>query len=180
MSAHKLNQELTDLANHYSGVEVALPFQNGIKTDTIAENTAGNGVVVDGVTLKDGGVTTTGAAAIAGALTNLANVIDAGATTALTVAQSGSLVLLNSSDVVSLPAAAGASGVIYHFLAQTVATQGPRIDPNASEVLNLQGSDLTGGNYAEAAAIGDTLSIYCDGTKWWTIHGTGTWTYEGA
>ena len=35
-------------------------FTTSIATDTIAENTADNGVVVDGVTLKDGGLTATG------------------------------------------------------------------------------------------------------------------------
>lgn len=131
------------------------------------------GSVDDGNDLTFSGDTT-----FSGTVNALAAVIDAGASTTLTVAQSGSLVLLNSSDVVTLPAAS--AGVFYKFLAQTVATQGPRIDPNGSEVINLQGTDLTGGNYAEAAAIGDTLTLYSDGAKWWTIHGTGTWTYEGA
>lgn len=35
-------------------------FANGIKTDTISENTDGEGVTVDGVVLKDGGITATG------------------------------------------------------------------------------------------------------------------------
>ena len=35
-------------------------FANGIKTDTISEKTDGEGVTVDGVVLKDGGITATG------------------------------------------------------------------------------------------------------------------------
>jgi len=104
--------------------------------------------------------------------------VDAATDTTLTAAQSGSLVLLNSSDVVTLPAAASSTGVYYRFLAQTVTGTAPQIDPNASEVINLQGTDLTGGKYADAAAIGDTLTLYCDGTKWWTIQSSGTWTSE--
>lgn len=38
----------------------ATTFAGGIKTDTISENTDGEGVTVDGVVLKDGGVTATG------------------------------------------------------------------------------------------------------------------------
>ena len=35
-----------------------------IKVDTISENTSANGVAIDSVTLKDGGITTTGAVGI--------------------------------------------------------------------------------------------------------------------
>lgn len=38
----------------------ATTFAGGIKTDTISENTDGEGVTVDGVVLKDGGITATG------------------------------------------------------------------------------------------------------------------------
>lgn len=38
----------------------ATTFVGGIKTDTISENTDGEGVTVDGVVLKDGGITATG------------------------------------------------------------------------------------------------------------------------
>lgn len=114
----------------------------------------------------------------AAALTNKLTIIDGGVSTLLTAAQTGALVLLNSNDVVTLPAATGSSGVFFDFIAQTVATQAPRIEPNASEVINLQGTDLTGGKYADAAAIGDTLRLVCDGAKWWTVHGSGTWTHE--
>ena len=39
-----------------------------IKVDTISENTSANGVVIDSVTLKDGGITTTGALTANGGL----------------------------------------------------------------------------------------------------------------
>lgn len=43
-------------------------FANGIKTDTISEKTEGNGVTVDGVVLKDGGITATGDTTVDGNL----------------------------------------------------------------------------------------------------------------
>lgn len=41
-------------------------FANGIKTDTISEKTEGKGVTVDGVLLKDGGITATGDTTVGG------------------------------------------------------------------------------------------------------------------
>jgi hypothetical protein len=41
-----------------------IDFPNGISTDTIAETTAATGVTIDGVLLKDGGVTLTGGATL--------------------------------------------------------------------------------------------------------------------
>lgn len=43
-------------------------FANGIKTDTISEKTDGEGVTVDGVVLKDGGITAAGDVTTTGAL----------------------------------------------------------------------------------------------------------------
>ena len=96
----------------------------------------------------------------------------------LSAANNGSLVLLNTADVVTLPEAADADGCYFRFLAQTVETTAPQIDPDGEEVINLQGTDLTGGYYAEADAIGDTLTLYSDGAKWWTIESSGTWGAE--
>jgi hypothetical protein len=107
-------------------------------------------------------------------------IVDGDVDTVLTVAQTGSIVLLNSNDVVTLPAVLSNERVFYKFIVQTVATQAPRIDPNESEVINLQGTDLTGGKYAAATAIGDCLTLFCDGAKWWSIDSYGTWTYEDA
>jgi hypothetical protein len=97
-------------------------------------------------------------------------VINAGASTALTAAQSGSLVLLNSSDVVTLPAPA--AGIWFDFITQTIATQTPRINPNAAESVYCKVSSTyakqAAGKYVAPIAIGDCFRMWSDGTDWWT------------
>lgn len=62
----KFNAVVTDVATGLSTAltkdgqtvaTVAIPFDAGIKTDTVSENTSAAGVTVDGVLLKDGGAT---------------------------------------------------------------------------------------------------------------------------
>lgn len=66
-----------------------IPFAQGIKTDDISENTAGEGVTIDGALLKDGRIDTAQGSDIASASTiNLetatGNVVDVTGTTAIT------------------------------------------------------------------------------------------------
>jgi hypothetical protein len=60
-----------------------IPFAAGISTDTVAEKTSNTGVTVDGVLLKDNGITASGTVALSGAVTISST--DAGATEAPTL-----------------------------------------------------------------------------------------------
>ena len=66
ISSSDVNSELDDIGTALSGslakdgqtvATSSIPFAAGIQVDTIAEKTSANGVAVDGVTMKDGGVT---------------------------------------------------------------------------------------------------------------------------
>lgn len=83
----------------------------------------------------------------------------------------------------------GATGtVVFALPAATVgqrygfyvgATQELRIDPNASEVMQLpsSGANQTGGAYLTANAIGEVLTIACyEAGVWSTVAYNGTWT----
>lgn len=157
--------------NHILGVGTALPTGAGWAVGALF-NLTGTGAYIN-----TGTTTVASFTAVESSASTIPSV-DAGATTTLTVAQTGSVVLLNTSDVATLPSAATAEGVYYRFLTVTEATTAPQVQPDSTDVINLQGTDLTGGKYADPTAIGDTLGLWCDGTKWWTIDSQGTWTNE--
>jgi hypothetical protein len=115
-----------------------------------------------------------------GALGNKLPVIDATSSTVLTASQTGSLVLLNSSDVVTLPEASGNSGVVFYFVAQTISGTAPRVDPYGTEVINSQGAQGGAGKYMYPGdANGGSIALVCDGTQWWTLaSGWLTWSLE--
>ena len=113
--------------------------------------------------------------AVAGPLTQRQAIVDATSDITLTAAQSGSLVLLNTSDLVKLPAVSGLTGVFYDFVAITVATTAPLIDPAGSEVITIGAAAQTGGEAIEPTAIGDSCRLVCTGTAWVSTHLNGTW-----
>jgi predicted RecA/RadA family phage recombinase len=113
--------------------------------------------------------------AVAGPLTHRQAIVDATSDITLTAAQSGSLVLLNTSDLVKLPAVSGLTGVFYDFVAITVATTAPLIDPAGSEVITIGAAAQTGGEAIEPTAIGDSCRLVCTGTAWVSTHLNGTW-----
>jgi len=112
---------------------------------------------------------------------NVRNVIDAGGSTALTAAQSGSLVVLTGEDVVTLPAAA--AGLWYDFLVTDITTQTPRIDPDGTEQIYVNVSSTwaaqAAGKYVAPTAAGDMFRLYSDGTSWYGPVGT-AFTVEGS
>lgn len=77
--------------------------------------------------------------------------------------------------VATLPAAV----VGLNFIFYVGATQEHRVDPAASEVMQLPstGANQAGGAYLTANAIGETLHIACFETGVWSvIASVGTWT----
>lgn len=143
----------------------------------LADGSGGNGIVTIGATntasiaIGAAAITT----AVAGPLTQRQAIVDATSDITLTAAQSGSLVLLNTSDLVKLPAVSGLTGVFYDFVAITVATTAPLIDPAGSEVITIGAAAQTGGEAIEPTAIGDSCRLVCTGTAWVSTHLNGTW-----
>ena len=100
---------------------------------------------------------------------------------ALTIAESGALISITgnaSSQKITLPAAASSAGCHYDFVVHTAHANNLEIETNASEVIvtmtasannavtrtqNTGGCQLT----ASGIAIGDRVSIMCDGEKWY-------------
>jgi hypothetical protein len=65
--------------------------------------------------------------------------------------------------------------VFYDFVAITVATTAPLIDPAGSEVITIGAAAQTGGEAIEPTAIGDSCRLVCTGTAWVSTHLNGTW-----
>lgn len=80
-------------------------------------------------------------------------------------------------NVQGLPPAV--AGMSFELLVETVGMGAVSLDPNASEVVVLDGTSLTGGNKVTLAtpALGDRITFRClqNGT-WYATAGQGTWT----
>ena len=137
-----------------------------VVADTISENAPGAGVTVDEALIQNGAIFAKKRteAAVTNAL-------------ALTAAETNTACIITSSDVVALPAAA--VGLIYDFTVISVATQAPRIDPNGTDTITLDGTELAAGAYIAAGAAGDCIRLVCfAANKWKTMFKTGTWVSE--
>ena len=76
-----------------------------------------------------------------------------------------SIITVNGSCTVALPAAATASGVTRTIVADSAGTV--KVKPYASEIIVLNGVALTGGYIVTSTLVpNDTLTLACDGEKW--------------
>lgn len=150
-----------------------------LSVDTIQESTSGNGVVIDGVTLKDGGATFTGdlvGATVTGAVKT--EVITA--TNTITAAESGTTYFLNSTTGSAQVLPTAAAGLTYTFIITTVPTSGNMTvtapttddniifgyaDVNSTQVLAATEDSI---NFiASTCVIGDWVTVISDGTNWY-------------
>jgi hypothetical protein len=146
---------------------------NELLADTISEKTAGNGVAIDGVTLKDGAV----AAKMTAESPTAANV--------LTAAESGSVFFLNSATGFASTLPAPAAGLTFKFVVSTQPTSGNHTvvtnggsnviegmaDVNSTLVLAANEDSI---NFvASTAIVGDWVEVVSDGTSWFVTGQSG-------
>lgn len=149
-----------------------------MSADTISEVTAANGVVVDGVTLKDGGITATGAIATTGAINALDSTEVTTGANVLTAAESGKVLFLNSATGFAHTLPAPAAGLRFKFIVTTIPTSGNctvgtnggdnviegMADVNSTLVLAANEDSI---NFvASTCLIGDWVEVVSDGTSW--------------
>lgn len=150
MSVHNVKFEINNAVDEVVDFKTA-----GIKADVIAESTAATGVTIDGVILKDGGMTTAGDVAIVGAQTVSTTLTVTGATvhtggnktlavvvpnadTAILAADSGKIHLITnvSADrAFTLPTAA--AGLYYKFWSQEITADGHDWDFGTGSATNF-------------------------------------------
>jgi hypothetical protein len=138
---------------------------------------------------KNRTTSTTGVTTMSFAALNLAttgtilggiNIISGTTDFAVTAAQAyGSAVFASAAIEIDLPA--GASGMA--ILVYSTGANEVLIDPNGSEVIVLNGTAESAGeriSIATGAAAGDFISLVHNGTNWYTIGRSGTWTGKGS
>lgn len=163
-------------------VEEYLPIvrYNGFNTD--------KDVNLGGTTTLTGATNISGAAAftstVYGVKPYVANDVSA-ATVAVTAAQSGGIFIAtkgSATQTYTLPAVA--AGLIYTFIAGDAAGE-LLVNPTGSVVMELKASEggatiatVAGTGIKNTAATnvkGDSITLVCDGAKWWTSNQSGTW-----
>ena len=105
-----------------------------------------------------------------------ANTAGSGAPNVLTVLESGTILTNEGSTAENhhnLPTAS--SGLVFHFVVQD--TDGIQINASTGDTIRVAGSVSSAAGTAEAATIGDTLSLVSiNATEWVAIASHGTWT----
>ena len=129
-------------------------------------------------TLSTGGVAVTPVATgLVAANSDLSsvNIIAVSSATSLSPWQAyNSIVEVMAAATVTLPPVASSAGA--NLLVYTYGAYAVKVAPNASEVIVLNGTALTGGYVlTNTSTGGDMVALFCDGTSWYVV-GTSTWT----
>ena len=137
-----------------------------IKLDTIAEYTSANGVAVDGVTLKDGGITTTSTATLGAAIiaSGIEDIAAGGTTTALDLTKSVHTV------------GADAGGDIFTLADGTAGQITTIICADATGTSTITPATFNGGTSITFDALGDSVTLQFVDTLGWTIIGGNSYT----
>ena len=96
----------------------------------------------------------------------------------VTAEESGAVFIADAVDLkFTLPSAE--AGLVYTFVAGVAsATTGLQVDPAAADSINDGTANKDYINTPATDAIGDSITVACDGSTWWTIAMHGIWAAE--
>lgn len=146
------------------GTDIVVTAADKITTDTIAETTAAAGVTVDGVVLKDGGITTSGTLkqSVTTGITAGATQTQAGAT-ALTADINNVTIVGTNGDGVALPTAVAGLNIT---IINSDAAQSIQVWPATSDTIDGGAADAVDANSLNFGETRVYTSI--DGVSWYS------------